>query len=181
MICALCHDRETRDLHACPPCITSLTRICRDLDTYLAMLPLMTEPVRHAAGRAAPGYTSTSPARDDVIDATRSIPAELRALADHIADERGEHTGHPHLRYVADRLWWCAAHAWITDIAAQLRSLHRHARALACDRPQDPLGQCLTLDCHGSVYWLGALARCVVCRRPYDGLDLVRLGVQEAS
>lgn len=123
----------------------------------------------------------------------RSLWGSVRGVAEWIADERHEPSTLYALDYIRRNLDWCAQqfatdddgkrHPWVDELADDLRELHRDARRLAHDQPQEPLGECLTVTCNGDVFEGGPAqpARCRECRRPYDGLDLIRLGVAQAA
>jgi hypothetical protein len=176
-------------------------------------LPLMVQPARGQTGRMSPGYGSRSPGRDDVLAAldprsrpgdvdehgdavmrrpddsaswVRSLPGSVLGMAAGIAEQRGERAPRSFggaLDYIRNQLWWCAGESWFDDLASDIAELHRQARELAGDRPQQSLGACLTVTCEGKVHWggPGRPAQCTACKRTYDGLDLVRLGVAEET
>ncbi|MFD6070770.1 hypothetical protein [Amycolatopsis lurida] len=176
-------------------------------------LPLMTQPARGQAGRMSPGYGSRSPARDDVLAAldprsrpgdvdedgeavmrrpddagtwVRSIPSSVAGIAKSMAEERDElppSTFGGSLDYIRNLLWWRAGRPDFDDFFDDLAELHRQARELAGDQPQQALGGCLNVTCDGRVRWggPGRPAQCGECKRTYDGLDLVRLGVAEET
>jgi hypothetical protein len=213
--CLLCLDRESGERYACWGCINDHLRILRELELYVSVLVTMTTPRKGGGGRGAPGFSSTSPANDDVLSAldprsrpghvdqdgdamyscpedtrtwVRSIPGSLTSIATWIAEEKEQGLIYPRtitrdLGYIRQALAWCAEQQWIDELASDIRELHGQARSLAGDKPQPPLGQCLNITCEGNVYWVKTGARCSTCRRPYDGLDLIRLGAarQEAG
>lgn len=210
--CHVCEDNDTASsaLYCCTTCNNRILRTLRELGTYWAMLPYLTLPRRGNTGRMSPGFGPRSPGNDDVIAAldprsnpgdvdedgeaitrrpddtatwVRSIGGSLAGIAQGIADERGELPGRPAIDYIRRTLWWCGDRPWITDIATDIAELHRQARSLVGDRPQGPLGGCLTVTCDGEVHEAGPgkPARCDRCRRSYDGADLIRLGAAEAA
>ncbi|MGW4488387.1 hypothetical protein ACWEOE_31650 [Amycolatopsis sp. NPDC004368] len=193
-------------LFCCATCLNHLLRVLRELGAYWNdYLPLLTQHPRGNTGRMQPGYGSSSPGRDavfaaldprsmasdvdedgeahtrrpdDTADYIRSIPGSIQGVVDWIAAERGETPG-AGLDYIRANLYWCGQHPWIDELADDLKELHAQARRLANDQPDDPLAQCLVVGCDGLVYegGPGQPARCNACKRPYTGLDLVRLGV----
>jgi len=127
--------------------------------------------------------------RDMEDEPVRSLPGSVHGIACWLREERDETeprqwTIASELRYLRATVEWCSIHQWVTELFDDLKELHTQARTVAYDRPPRPLGHCLEVTCDGSVYWLaakGAGARCSSCGRPYDGLDLVRLGVAEEA
>lgn len=191
-------------LYCCTTCNNRLLRLLREIGTYWAILPLLVEPRRGNTGRMAPGFGPRSPARDDVIAAldprsrpgdvdedgeaitrrpddtatwVRSVASSLAGIAEAIAGERDEKIAGAPMDYIRATLWWCGDRPWIADLADDLGELHREVRSLACDRPQGPLGGCMIVTCDGNVFEgkPGQPARCDRCKRPYDGVDLIRL------
>lgn len=126
---------------------------------------------------------------DNELDPAWSILGTLTGLALAVARHAG-HTRNPRdatvsseIGYLLGSLEWCAGQPWIDDLAADIAALHAQARALVHDVPRD-LGECLTATCTGRVHWTitrdkSDRAKCVACGRPYTGLDLVRIGVNE--
>lgn len=153
-------------------------------DNVVAALDPRSGPGRWNEDLQSPYYS----APEDTEHWIRSIPGSLTAIASWIAGEREQGLIYPRtmvrdLGYIRQSLHWCAEQQWVDELSTDLRDLHRQARAHAGDRPQAPLGECLTVTCGGQVYWVKTGARCTACRRPYDGLDLIRLGAaqQEAG
>lgn len=192
--CCLCTVRDTYSGRSCDDCLNELAQSLRQLGAYWALLPLMTGPTRGQAGRMSPGYGSRPVARLDVLaaldpktvpteeDDVWSIPGTVDRVADWIAVIRGEPTGQG-LWYVHKQLRWVAGQPEFETVAEALHEIHRRAQHLAGDRPQRPLGKCLVVTCEAPVFWggPGKAASCSRCSRSYDGLDLVRLGAQEAA
>jgi hypothetical protein len=177
------------------------------------LLPLMLQPARGQTGRMSPGYGSRSPGRDDVLTALdprsrpgdvdedgepimrrpddtgswpRSLTSSTLGIGKWIAEERDElppATFGGALDYIRKLLWWCAGRGDFAELFSDVAELHRQARELSGDRPQEALGTCLTVTCEGRVRWggPGRPAQCGECKRTYDGLDLVRLGVAEET
>jgi len=185
-----------KGVFCCPDCVTRLTRALRELEAYAAYLPYACYPIRGTTGRMKPGYASQAPLRLDVVaflkrtelapvehDDVRSLPSTLDSLADAIAEAREEQRGGDPYAYIRSNLRWCATQDWVDELATDLLELHRTAQQFAQDRPQKPLGDCLNVTCDGKVRWggPGRPARCGACKRQYDGLDLVRLGVNEET
>ncbi|WP_189061144.1 hypothetical protein [Longimycelium tulufanense] len=216
----ICTDRDVGYTYACDRCVDDTRRRLRELEQYALVLTLTAGPLRAGTSRRAPGYTSRSPARDDVVvmldvrsaggasvhrlhdprDADeqpyRSILGSLAGIADWIREEQQvtRPSGPPQLvrevGYLLGQLAWCAQQQWIDELADDIRELHAQARQLAGDAPPRPLGTCIVVGCTGTVYPVQLRtvegihdgARCSICHRTYDGLDLVRLRVaQEAS
>jgi hypothetical protein len=205
--CRVCIENSTvgSALYCCSACINNLLRTLTELGAYWTVLPRMTQPARGQTGRMQPGYGSRSPGRDAVLAALdprslasdvdedgeahtrrpddtsswiRSLPGSITGIVDWIAAERGEPAG-VGLDYIRRNLYWCGGKPWIDDLADDLTELHRQARELANDKPQDPLARCIVVGCDGLVFegGPGQHACCNSCSRPYTGLDLVRLGV----
>ncbi|RSN65435.1 hypothetical protein DMH01_03400 [Amycolatopsis sp. WAC 04182] len=206
--CLVCKREATR--YGCDDCRNRLALLLRELELYTVdFLPLMVQPARGQTGRMSPGYGSRSPGRDDVLAAldprsrptfgeastfhpddgdtwVRSLPSAPVTIAKWIAEERGELPPKSFggaLDYIRKLLWWCAGREDFAELFDDVAELHRQARELSGDRPQKPLGECLTVACDGRVRWggPGKPARCGECKRTYDGLDLVRLGVAEET
>lgn len=192
--CLVCSKVDTHDVYACPGCVNRLTRALRELEAYLEYLPHAIQPVRGTTGRMSPGYRSTPPMRLEVTAAmdrdslsdeeaeVRSLTGGVAAIRLMIAEAREEEPGE-WISYIRSTLQWCATQPWVDDLADDVFDLHRIARRLAKDDPQKPLGDCLNVACGGKVRWggPGRPARCGECKRSYDGLDLVRLGVNEET
>lgn len=128
---------------------------------------------------------------DDTGTWVRSITGGLEGIAAWIAEHRGWHppfaydhdvTDQP-IAYIRRHLYWSGGQPWIDDIADDIAELHDQARRLANDGPQQPIASCLTVTCDGQVYEgdYKKPARCAKCKRPYEGLDLIRLGVAEGT
>lgn len=122
---------------------------------------------------------------------TWPILGTLHALANYVRDQQGLVATYDPTKthlwreagYLLGQLDWCANHDWIAHLAEQIRILHSHTRALAHDEPPRPIGRCLLVTCDGVVYEPPPrqdTTRCTSCKRPYTGLDLVRLRTQEA-
>lgn len=208
--CLLCPDGDAGHRYACHRCTTGLQRKLRHLETY-ATWYITPMPYRGAGGRGAPGYSSRSPARDDVIAAMDirsdgdvkgpddsptpivSIPGGLRHMATWVCrmDESRDtvpKTITECVAYLLGRVPHLAMDRQIEMFSFQVNVLYSQARALANDRPPGPLGQCLTVTCGGKVLvrndrdGLPDGGKCEACLRVYTGLDLVRLSAaQEAS
>lgn len=127
---------------------------------------------------------------DDTKDWIRSIPGALDGIADWVFTERADwhpplvlpHLADP-VGYIRRQLRWCAQQPWIGDVADDLTEVHGQARSLAHDHPQGPLAACLVVGCEGKVFegGPGRAAQCERCKRPYMGLDLLRLGAAEET
>lgn len=176
MNCLVCQQNDAGHLYACEQCINTVRRQLRDLEQYVVILTVTTMPLRTGTSRRAPGYSSRSPARDDVIvmldprsraggdgpddtdDPPRSIPGAIAALADFV---RGEQQLPPprsgpllsrDVGYLLSQINWCASQQWIDDLADDIHQLHVQARRLAGDAPPGPLGACIAVGCEGSVF-----------------------------
>lgn len=132
------------------------------------------------------------PVGADEHDYVRSIPSAVHGIAVWLREEREQSepaswTLTSELRFLRTEIQACAIEQWVDELHSELKELHHHARSLARDSPPGPLGQCLTLDCKGTVYPAAVKdsqgthdgGRCDTCQRPYTGPDLVRLGVSE--
>ncbi|MFI6302155.1 hypothetical protein ACIBCH_09810 [Amycolatopsis thailandensis] len=123
---------------------------------------------------------------DDMASWQRSLPSSTIGIAGWIAEERGELAPKSFggsLDYIRGHLWWCAGREDFAELYGDVAELHSQARSLSNDRPQDPLADCMDVTCDGKVFEGGYKkpARCGTCRRVYEGLDLVRLGVAEET
>lgn len=117
------------------------------------------------------------------------IVATLSTLAGYIREARQHPTPRritltAEVGYLLGQLDWAANQHGVAELADTIRRLHAQARTVARDRPPPPLGTCITVDCGGLVYPpppRSDTARCNTCRRPYTGLDLVRLRTQQEA
>jgi hypothetical protein len=179
MKCVACKTRESGIRFGCPECVIRITKQLNEIGDYWCLLPAMVAPLRSSGGRAAPGYASRTPARDDVLVAldprafpggepttlhpdreeswTRSIPLAINSLAEALADDRGHlgQRGASGLWYVIDSVQWAVEQHWFDELADDIAELHAQCRALAHDSP-DSLGACLEVACNGHVSWRSA-------------------------
>jgi hypothetical protein len=206
MLCLIC-DRAAGHRYACHHCTDQMRRQLRELEDYAVILAATVGPLRGGPARRSPGYGSKSPARDDVIvmldyrsrtggegdddeeSPMRSLVGGIRTLACWLREEAEQSdprrwTLTSEIAYLLGRIESCAMEQWVDELSSDIRELHGQARALSHDQPTGPLGTCLGVGCGGQVYRLTMPgddgARCSVCLRLYDGLDLVRLGAQGA-
>lgn len=167
-------------------------------DAYDSEAPINADASTYLDVRSAGGASVIwwwNPLVDD-IEPTRSLPGSVHGIACWIRDEM--QTSHPagwtvisELRYLRTQIDRCADEQWIDELHSDIAELHRQGQRIAGDAPQRPLGACLKVGCDGFVYWVldpnpdpvarKDKARCRACRRPYTGLDLVRLGVAEEA
>lgn len=197
--CARCDKRTQLGYVVCVRCAEQLRRKLRDIETYMSMLPALTQPVRRELGRHAPGFGSCSPANDDVIVALdvrstvgvhgpddieipiRSIVVSLAELADWVRDSQGVRGLSADLPYLLAAVDWCVRQQEVAVAFAQRVSvLHAQCRRLAQDEPPGSMGTCIKVGCKGDVYPQreeGAV--CQRCEYFYDGLDLVRFKVAQ--
>jgi hypothetical protein len=123
---------------------------------------------------------------DDAASWPRSLTSSAVTIAKWIAEEREELPPRSFggaLDYIRGQLWWCAGRDDFGELFDDVAELHWQAREQSGDRPQKPLADCLDVTCDGKVFEGGYKkpAKCAKCRRPYEGLDLVRLGVAEET
>lgn len=207
-LCLVCDHQHLGHRYACDDCVIRLQRKLREIDIYWDILACeaMHEPSRGTTGRMSPGYSSRSPARDDVLvaldirssgmvfgaDDVDQPTVSITAGVDHLAAWVRDHTDQPcsGLYGLLTAVPYAAQCRDVHEFAGWITRLHNQLRVLAHDQPPRPLGRCLKVDrdgdCGGDVYptWRGEEdgARCSRCGRVYTGLDLVRLSVaQEAS
>lgn len=93
-----------------------------------------------------------------------------------------------YLLYATERI---AYEDWWDDYHHAIRDLHGDSRRVARDSANDTVAPCIAVGCDGRVLWQYDVhlpperrrdaARCVDCGRSYEGIDLLRLRVQEAS
>lgn len=149
--------------------------------------------VRSGAGAAVHRLRDPRDAEDEP---TRSLPGSVHGIACWIRDELDTSTVTnwtviSELRYLRTQIDRCASEQWIDELHSDIAELYLQGRRIAGDAPQRPLGTCLEVGCGGAVYWVldhnpdpaarKDKARCRACRRPYTGLDLIRLGVAEEA
>lgn len=178
-LCLLCPGVDKRQPDrgfACFNCANRLLRQLSEIEDYTA--GLSTEKTAGSGGRRAPGFSSGSPARDDVIVATdyrsrggasvhllrdptvasdspiRSIIGSLHGISRWIRDERGltepdeTPTVTGETRFLRVSLDWCAQQAWIDELADDIAELHRQVRGLSGNKPSR-VGVCKYMTKHG--------------------------------
>lgn len=173
--CLICDARDAGHRYACDRDIRTIQKRLREIDTYAALLAVSVGRSRGAGGRGAPGYSSRSPANDDVIVARdfrskaarigpdddleplQSLPASVRDITCWIREEFHEDiprrwTVTTEIAYLVGQIDRAACSRWIVELEQQVRQVHGQARALAHDRPPAALGKCITVDCQGDVY-----------------------------
>jgi len=180
-MCLVCRERDAHHRYACAHCVRGLQRQLRELETYVAVLVVLSAPVRKGMDGVAGGYGSRAPARDDVMTAldprsgggaavwrlrdprdmddapVRSVTGSIRGIACWIRDVQ-DVTSPPRwsftseIAYLMGQMDWAAMHSWIAELADDLTELHRQARVLARDQPPGPINGCLTVGCEGYVY-----------------------------
>lgn len=213
MKCAICDsDTHRHACDTCLSTIRRRLRELELYAAWLT-LPDLLAPIHGASGRRTPGYGSRPPVRLDAIvltdprsrleppdvnedrgigldnDTALPIIDTLHVLANHIREARGHQvpvgvTLTREVGYLLGQLDWCAGQPGVADLAEHIRQIHSQARAVAHDRPPDPLGTCLKVGCGGQVFPPPPRrdsTRCGSCGRSYTGLDLVRLRTQEAG
>lgn len=175
-MCLICDNEDAYHRYMGEDCEQTIQRRLRELETYAAVLHAFTAPTRGpATGTRAPGYSSRSPANDDVIVAldgrstangsgpddvdepVLSIPAGVHDLAVWMREEH--QLQHPRwwtitseVAYLLGRVAYAAMHRWCTEFDKQIADLHRQARGLARDQPARPISECRVVGCGGYVY-----------------------------
>lgn len=208
------HSRPARNgWRACVNCADDLRDMLRELpELYtMACLPSSLLKIRSGSGRAAKGYESQSPARDEIIvikdlrsqwDATgeQSVRTTVASIGAELRDELG--LRQPETVTLGGEvgliLDWLDRHLlrqeWIDNVWTDIRGIYNTMRRLN-NRPRDDddhVGRCLGTvtgeECSGHVFVVRDRhdrpkdeCRCRRCHRSYSGLDWIRLKQQEAS
>jgi DNA-directed RNA polymerase subunit RPC12/RpoP len=181
-LCAACGNRVLRHLREVEHCYLALSAV-----------PIVGEPGRHA-----PGFASSSPARDEVIAHTdpRSCVSDeqcgVYALAAvtswvrQVIEQRGAQPPRDASMtalcdYLRARHSWIVARPWVDEYAAELAEIRGTLVRLDGLSPEPPVGHCLSVDCGGPVFYADDRrgARCARCDRPYVGYALQSVQLQE--
>lgn len=191
LLCARCSQQAAPASNLCDQCGNHTLRNLRHIE--FCALALSAIPIRSGDdSRGAPGFASSSPARDAVIVETdpRSKADDhghvgaLAALSswtrlvsyerDTPQPERCSITGE--CDYLRRHHPWILAQGWADEYAAELEEIRRRLVALLGLAPDPPAGDCLCVGCDGQVYPLTDMSgvRCRACLAEYTGPALLR-------
>lgn len=207
--CQVCSTTE-RPVYAtagevCERCYATMATHLKQVEACLLALSAVPEKVVSPfdGSPQAPGFRSTSPARDDVITATdirtgvsREFPnpgamAALVSWCQLVSEERevkppGDCTPGTLCEYLRRHHEWVTRQPWVSEYADELRGIRDQVRALVGYAPERPVGRCISIvdggdDCSGPVFPTPDRdgVRCSWCHRVYTGHDLARLHVSQ--
>lgn len=150
-------------------CRRCLTQLRRDLETLIALWPLLDEmvtPSNNGSSGGAAGKPGSRPPCDlDAIDAREHANAILASWARVIIEDRhlsGRTSldGEQAARLIVIHLGWVTAQPFADDVATEIADAVYWVRAKCKDLPEPPLGHCPDIDprgeadrCGGPLRW----------------------------
>lgn len=209
--CVVCQRSHTSDgYRVCRGCeqklVDTLTEVVERYHMLCATSWLVPQPTDEA--RRGRGYASRSPARDRalaMLDARtrtsrphdpRSVLATLRTYTtivrtQHHLEWRASATVDSEAQLLGTWWDWTCRQDWVGELARDLRVLRRQLRTETGEPPHKPVGHCMntvdegasTRECGAALFAPhgGSAIQCRHCGRVYDGLDLVKLELAQAS
>lgn len=184
--------------YACPTCQARLVRQLAEIESYLDIVSAV--PSRSGDfGPHRPGFSSTPPARldviamfdprteingasgadidDDVLDEVPNIHADLEGWWKVVYEEHPDPRGGPLRTYVG----WIATRPWVDEFASDIARVHGALRRACGDAPARPFAHCPEVvngtPCGGQVAMQsdGLGAQCRNCRASWRRDQLLEL------